>query len=161
MDHGVTVGHNGIWMNLGNILCLNNIKLEFFERLYHRMMDITSNKKKYFKDPYLPYKNKKVWEAFAEKVCWIITIMENINNLRLRGITDLEISLYNNYTNSFLIDYSDGLPPFFIKNTYKYENNHYLTNFETPFEALSDRFDTTTTSYVSNIVRNYLKEIEK
>jgi len=33
VDHGVTVGHNGRWMNLGNVLCLNNIKLKFFERL--------------------------------------------------------------------------------------------------------------------------------
>jgi hypothetical protein len=153
--HGVAGG----WIELGNVLCLNNIELSFFERLYHRMVDITSNKERYFKDPYLPYKNKKVWEAFAEKVCWIITIVENAKNLRLKGITDLEISLYDNYVTSFLVDYSDGLPPFFIKNTYKYENNYYCTDFETPFEALSDRFDTTTTSYVSNIVRNYLKEI--
>jgi len=154
-EHGVAGG----WIELGNVLCLNNIELSFFERLYHRMVDITSNKEKYFKDPYLPYKNKKVWEAFAEKICWIITIVENAKNLRLKGITDLEISLRDNYTNSLFIDYSDGLPPFFIKNTYKYEDNYYFTDFETPFEALSDIFDTTTTSYVSNIVRNYLKEI--
>jgi hypothetical protein len=123
------------------------------------MVDITSNKEKYFKDPYLPYKNKKVWEAFSEKICWIITIVENAKNLRLKGINNLEISLYDNYINSLFIDYSDGLPPFFIKNTYKYKDNYYCTDFETPFEALADRFDTTTTSYVSNIVRNYLKEI--
>lgn len=156
-EHGVAGG----WIELGNVLCLNNIELSFFERLYHRMVDITSNKEKYFKDPYLPYKNKKVWEAFAEKVCWIITIVENAKNLRLKGINDLEISLYDNHAASFLVDYSDGLPPFFIKNTYKYEDDYYCTDFGTPFEALSDRFDTTTTSYVSNIVRNYLKEIKK
>ena len=160
-EHGIANDHEGGWIELGNVLCLNNIELSFFERLCHRMVDITSNKEKYFKDPYLTYKNKKVWEAFAEKVCWIITIIENANNLRLKGITDLEISLYNNHTASFLIDYSNGLPPFFTKNTYKYENNYYCTDFETPFEALSDRFNTTTTSYVSNIVRNYLKEIKK
>jgi len=158
-EHFKEYGVAGGWIELGNVLCLNNIELSFFERLYHRMVDITSNKGKYFKDPYLLYKNKKVWEALAEKICWIITIIENEKNLRLKGMNNLEISLSDNYINSFFIDYSDGLPPFFIKNTYKYKNNYYCTNFETPFEALADRFDTTTTSYVSNIVRNYLKEI--
>jgi hypothetical protein len=160
-DHGIADDYSGGWMNLGNTLCLNNIDISFFEKLYYRMVDITSNKKKYFNDPDLPYKNKKVWEAFAEKVCWIITIMENMHDIKLKGITDLEVSLYRNYIPSFFIDYSDGLPPFFRKNTYKYKNNYFFTDFETPFEALSERFETTTTSYVSNIVRQYLKETKK
>jgi len=134
------------WIPLGNVMTFNSVPNEFFGRVVEWTEILEYERKKSTKENW--------W--YTEKVAWIMTLLEYHGHLSYKGRYNYEMNMLDNNVNNHFIHYNHGLPPVFSKRMYRYQPPSGFT-MGSLFDVLLENNPTSTTNYMQEVVRSYLK----
>lgn len=124
--NSIKSANNAEWYPLGDTIFLRNIPLEFFRRV----LEIAN----YLKD---------------EKLGWILALMEYYGHFSCYGTSEIESILLDNDL-KYLIHYKHGLPPFFNKQMFRFEQN--TIGMGNPYDIIMQHNSSNATVYLQKVV---------
>lgn len=135
------------WISLGNTIVFNNVPEDLFKRAleWTEILEYESRKNT----------NESWW--YAEKIAWVLSMLEYHGHLKYKGVHDYEMTLVDSGLQHNLIHYKYGFPSHFNKKMFTYKEPMFLS-MGNPYEVMKQNNSTTCTNYVSSIIDSYLSE---
>lgn len=132
------------WPSIGEIVCFNNIPIEFFQQLIYRTEQLAFRQAK---------ESCKIWED-TDRLSLNLKVQECVGQVNIQGVYTYQSTMYSNKPQNFIC-YKKGFLPIFEKKMFSYEPPHYFS-FGNPFKILSEHFPSGAFYYMSTLAKNYL-----